>query len=145
MRGGRQFVTERKQRVSPWARETTVVRGGAENPRAEREKPARTVEIGGDSDCGTTRSARGETARTSFAMRLRVAEDPLESERRAIEIPKGECPPRSGSVQRDCIRTAGTGLDVSHCARRPSGYNLLHSGDTILNPVVVSSGASGDG
>ena len=30
--------------------------------------------------------------------------------RGAIERPKGECPPRSGSVQRDCIRQAGIGL-----------------------------------
>jgi hypothetical protein len=29
---------------------------------------------------------------------------------RPIGIPKGECPPRSGSVQWDCIRQAGIGL-----------------------------------
>ena len=44
-----------------------------------------------------------------------------------IEIPKGECLPRSDSVQRDCIRLAGIGPALRPCAPRPAGYNLHNS------------------
>src|SRR5580704_12718960 len=53
-------------------------------------------------------------------------EGPPREVMRGIERPKGECPPRSGSVQRDCIRQAGIGLGECDRAPRPAGYNLLH-------------------
>jgi hypothetical protein len=62
-------------------------------------------------------------------------EDPPGEVMRAIEIPKGECPPRSGSVQRDCIRQAGIGLGEDDGAPRPAGYNLLH-----YSPLIEPDG-----
>jgi len=41
---------------------------------------------------------------------------------------KGECPPRSGSVQWGCIRQAGTRPTQGHRALRPAGYNFPHFG-----------------
>jgi hypothetical protein len=65
--------------------------------------------------------------------------------RGAIEIPKDECPPGSGSIQRHCIRQAGIGLGESHRARRPTGYNLLHFSvlSHALPPVAGVDGLLG--
>ncbi len=56
-----------------------------------------------------------------------------------MEIPRGECPPRSGSVQRDGIRQAGNGLRDGVRSTRPTGYHLLHfdSGPIPLAGLVT--------
>jgi hypothetical protein len=46
---------------------------------------------------------------------------------RVIETPKGECPPRSGSVQRDGIRQAGIGPGEATARTGPPDTNFFIS------------------
>ena len=64
-------------------------------------------------------SGKGKEVEDRSQERDRQAKSTPDERRRPIEIPKGECPPRSGSVQCDCIRQAGSGLHPCH--RAPCG------------------------
>lgn len=84
--------------------------GGAESPRAEGEKArGRVVESRGRwRREGRIREWGSGSGAVGWG--LMGGRETREGMRGAIETPKGECPPRSGSVQRDCIRQAGIGL-----------------------------------
>jgi hypothetical protein len=58
--------------------------------------------------CCTSQIRRANRCVECPRMRLQRPQPLLSSIARAIQIPKGECQPRNGSVQRDAIRTAGT-------------------------------------
>ena len=117
--GGRQFVTGRGtklQELMP-ANDRRERRAGQSPGREGKNQAKWTVKMG--RSAGPEKSASGGKMAAA-----KCVTDPEETGLnaragigRAIQIPKGECPPRSGTVQRDCIRQAVIGL-----GSKPSRY-----------------------
>ena len=117
-------------------------RGGGSPCRGRKAPGERGSRAGGDG--GARGRSGGGSGSGAMGWGLMGGREPPVGMRGAIERPKGECPPRSGSVQRDCIRQAGIGLGEGDRAHRPAGYNLLHFQSVpVSSPTWANSGKSG--